>query len=297
MEDNDQDNILVLTTRKGSAQSLRSFCQQSRRNTNVETAVKVAGATARHCIVLHGQSSFLSGHSNQSDFDKERYTRANVAFSRATDLTALACPVNMHGLTGATQVIGALLHGVCTIHTSDKAPNATRVEGNFEVGTQGVQAATATFLDAMEPHSLWDGPTPTCLVEHYCGEARRLRLVLTSQSRLSKGELKLLMSSTHPIHGSGLLFRICSRWAREPGLASCPGCQPSPVIVFPRVRTPCQPNPKTPKQQNQNTHKKHNQATTRNPSNLVVFPLYGSETGEKSDCIKCKVHPSVGESL
>ena len=57
------DNVLVLTTRKDSATSLRSFCHQSRRNTNVETAVKVAGATAKHCIVLHGQSSFLSGHS------------------------------------------------------------------------------------------------------------------------------------------------------------------------------------------------------------------------------------------
>ena len=110
------DNILVLTTRKDSAHSLRSFCQQSRRSTNVETAVKVAGATARHCTVLHGQSSFLSGHSNRSDFDKQCYTRADVAFSRATDLTVLACPVNMHGLTGAMQVIGALLHGAapCT---------------------------------------------------------------------------------------------------------------------------------------------------------------------------------------
>ena len=72
------DNILVLTTRKDSATNLRSFCHQSRRNTNVETAVKVAGATAKHCVVLHGQSSFLSGHSNRSDFDKECYTRANV---------------------------------------------------------------------------------------------------------------------------------------------------------------------------------------------------------------------------
>ena len=92
------DNILVLTTRKDSATSLRSFCHQSRRNTNVETAVKVAGATAKHCIILHGQSSFLSGHSNGSDFDKECCTRANVALSRATDLTVLACPLNMHGL-------------------------------------------------------------------------------------------------------------------------------------------------------------------------------------------------------
>ena len=45
-----------------------------------------------------------------------------------------------------------------------------------------------------------------CLVEHYCGEVRRLRLVLTSQSRLSKGEQKQLLSRTHPLHGSGLLF-------------------------------------------------------------------------------------------
>ena len=47
----------------------------------------------------------------------------------------------------------ALLHGVCTVHTSEKAPSEIRVEGKFDVGTQDVQAATATFLAAMEPHS------------------------------------------------------------------------------------------------------------------------------------------------
>ena len=47
VEDEERDNILVLTTRKDSAQSLRSFCQQSRRRTN-ETAVKVAGAIFLH---------------------------------------------------------------------------------------------------------------------------------------------------------------------------------------------------------------------------------------------------------
>ena len=78
--------VYLQITRKDSATSLRSFCHQSRRNTNVETAVKVAGATAKHCIVLHGQS-------------------------------VLACPLNMHGLEGAAQVIAALLHGVCTVRT------------------------------------------------------------------------------------------------------------------------------------------------------------------------------------
>ena len=50
-------------------------------------AVKAAGATAKHCIVLHGQSNFLSGTSRSTDFDHECCTRANVAYSRATDLT------------------------------------------------------------------------------------------------------------------------------------------------------------------------------------------------------------------
>ena len=90
-EDEPRDNILVLTTRRTSAQSLQSFFQQSRRRANAETAVKVAGATARHCIVLHGRSNFLSGNSRGTDFDHECYT--NVAYSKATDLTVLACPV------------------------------------------------------------------------------------------------------------------------------------------------------------------------------------------------------------
>ena len=41
----------------------------------------------------------------------------DVALSRATDLTVLACPLNMHGLEGAAQVIAALLHGACALHT------------------------------------------------------------------------------------------------------------------------------------------------------------------------------------
>ena len=48
--DEEQDNILVLTTRKESATSLRSFCHQSRRNTNVETAVKLLPSTVLSCM-------------------------------------------------------------------------------------------------------------------------------------------------------------------------------------------------------------------------------------------------------
>ena len=75
-----------------------------------------------------------------------------MAYSRANDLTVLVCPVNMHGLTGASQVIGALLHGVCTVHTSHKTSSEARVEGTFEAGKKSVQASTTAFRDAMEPH-------------------------------------------------------------------------------------------------------------------------------------------------
>ena len=54
-----------------------------------------------------------------SDYDQECFTRANVAFSRATNLTILACPLNMQGMPGALQVLAALLHGVQSIDTHD----------------------------------------------------------------------------------------------------------------------------------------------------------------------------------
>ena len=88
MKEKGSDSILVLTTRTSSAQHLQGFFQQSGRQANAETAVKVAG----------------------------------VAYSRATDLTVSACPVNMNGTTGMSQVISALLHGVCTLYTNVAKP-------------------------------------------------------------------------------------------------------------------------------------------------------------------------------
>ena len=45
---------------------------------------------------------------------------ANVAC--ATNLTILACPLNMQGMPGALQVLAALLHGVQSIDTCDWEP-------------------------------------------------------------------------------------------------------------------------------------------------------------------------------
>ena len=111
--------ILALTTTREGATNLHNYFAITGKQANAETAVEVAGATAKHCIVIHGQSTFLSGNGLNLDFDQECFTRANVAYSRATSLTILACPLNMQGMPGALQVLAAFLHGVQTMHTND----------------------------------------------------------------------------------------------------------------------------------------------------------------------------------
>ena len=96
------DDILALTTTREGATNLRNYFSIAGKKANAETAVKVAGATAKHCIVIHGVSTFLSGEGRRLDYDQECFTRANVvAYSRATDLSILACPLNMQGMPGA----------------------------------------------------------------------------------------------------------------------------------------------------------------------------------------------------
>ena len=63
---------LVLTTTRSSATALQGHFHEEGKQANAETAVKVAGATARHCIALHGRTAFLSGNGRDADFDSER---------------------------------------------------------------------------------------------------------------------------------------------------------------------------------------------------------------------------------
>ena len=151
--------------------------------------------------------------------DHECYTRANVAYSRATDLTISACPLNMQGTTGMSQVLSALLHGVCAVYTNDQQTTKAFVQGEFPIKWKWVSESTADFLAAMQPQPLWNGSLPVCLVEYHQGLSRRLRLVLTWQSYLTKGE-KELLDHQHPVHGrirnSGLLFGYAADRCTEP---------------------------------------------------------------------------------
>ena len=191
------DDILALTTTREGATNLRNYFSIAGKKANAETAVKVAGATAKHCIVIHGDSTFLSGEGRNLDYDQECFTRANVAYSRATDLTILACPLNMQGMPGALQVLAALLHGVQTIHTCDsnKEPN---IVGSLDLTVTQVEQATTFFQQALLPHPMWCGPLPVCLVEHHHGKVRRLRLVLATITHLTKAEINILHNSSGP---------------------------------------------------------------------------------------------------
>ena len=197
------DNILALTTTREGATNLRNYFTIAGKKANAETAVKVAGATAKHCIVIHGDSTFLSGEGRNLDYDQECFTRANVAYSRATDLTILACPLNMQGMPGALQVLAALLHGVQTIHTydSNKEPH---IVGSLDLTVTQVEQATTFFQQALLPHPMWCGPLPVCLVEHHHGKVRRLRLVLATITHLTKAEINSLVEGPYLPGGTAL---------------------------------------------------------------------------------------------
>ena len=188
----DTDDILALTTTREGATNLRNYFSIAGKKANAETAVKVAGATAKHCIVIHGVSTFLSGEGRHQDYDQECFTRANVAYSRATDLTILACPLNTQGMPGALQVLAALLRGVQTIHTydSNKEPD---IVGSLDLTATQVAQATTFFQQALLPHPMWLGPLPACLAEHHHGKVRRLRLVLATITHLTKAEINSLV--------------------------------------------------------------------------------------------------------
>ena len=127
-----------------------------------------------------------------------------MAYSRATNLTILACPLNMQGMPGALQVLAALLHGVQTIYTYDGREPTIR--GSLDLTAIQVEQATAAFQQALLPHELWSGPLPVCLAEHHEGKARRLRLVLATLSHLTKAEISCLW--------------VCLRCFADAGMAS-----------------------------------------------------------------------------
>ena len=80
--------------------------------------VTVAGATARHGLILQFNVGFLSGNSQKMTDDDitESYLRANVGYTRATNSLLVASPLDMAGLPGVFQTLAVLLTGITTIY-------------------------------------------------------------------------------------------------------------------------------------------------------------------------------------
>ena len=212
----DTDDILALTTTREGATNLRNYFTIADKKANAETAVKVAGATAKHCIVIHGVSTFLSGEGHNLDYDQECFARANVAYSRATDLTILACPLNMQGMPGALQVLAALLHGVQTIYTYDGNREPV-IFGSLDLTAAQIAQATIFFQQALQPHPMWLGPLPVCLAEYHQGKVRRLRLVLAALTHLTKAEIASLREGPH-LPGGTVLHDLVYGYAVDTSL-------------------------------------------------------------------------------
>ena len=84
----------------------------------VENVVTVAGATARHGLILQFNVGFLTGNSQKMTDDDitESYLRPNVGYTRATNSLLVASPLDMAGLPGVFQTLAVLLTGITTIY-------------------------------------------------------------------------------------------------------------------------------------------------------------------------------------
>ena len=84
----------------------------------IENVVTVAGATARHGLILQFNIGFLSGNNQKMTEDDvtESYLRANVGYTRATNSLLMASPLDMAGLPGVFQTLAVLLTGITTIY-------------------------------------------------------------------------------------------------------------------------------------------------------------------------------------
>ena len=98
----------------GKKLRIPSLLQAKRPMQKLQSKLQVPGPK-NASFLIHGVSTFLRKEGHNLDYDQECFARANVAYSRATDITILACPLNMQGMPGALQFPAALLHGVQTI--------------------------------------------------------------------------------------------------------------------------------------------------------------------------------------
>ena len=188
----DTDDILALTTTREGATNLRNYFSIAKRlMQKLQSKLQVPRPNTASLFTGRQPSSVEKG----TTWTMTRSVSHEQMWHTATDLTILACPLNMQGMPGALQVLAALLHCVQTIYTYDnKEPT---IRGSLDLTATQVAQATIVFQQALLPHPLWLGPLPVCLAEYHQGKVRRLRLVLAALTHLTKAEIASLREGPH----------------------------------------------------------------------------------------------------
>ena len=121
------------------------------------------------------------------DDNEEAYTRANVGFSRSTDIVVLASSIHMFCIPGALQVIA-------TVSMSFALKRAKHSRAGLLGFSKGHGShSTQEFPIAMRRHPMWGEPLPVCVCEFHAQGARRSRLVMAVATRvLLKAERALI---------------------------------------------------------------------------------------------------------
>ena len=176
----------------------------------IENVVTVAGATARHGLILQFNIGFLSGNSQNMTEDDitESYLRANVGYTRATNSLLMASPLDMAGLPGVFQTLAVLLTGVITIYRS---PSYYHFAMSDEIDDREIsdeewdRMTTGAILGSL--------PLPLALVQ---ASARRHRNEIAQQHARVRGtampadrltnikmaRLRLTLVESHRVHQS-----------------------------------------------------------------------------------------------
>ena len=176
----------------------------------IENVVTVAGATARHGLILQFNNGFLSGNSQNMTEDDitESYLRANVGYTRATNSLLMASPLDMAGLPGVFQTLAVLLTGVTAIYRS---PSYYHFAMSDEIDDREISDEEWDRMTTGA--SLGSLPLPLALVQV---SARRHRNEIAQQharvrgtampadrlSNIKMARLRLTLTESHRVHPS-----------------------------------------------------------------------------------------------
>ena len=120
-EEDAQESLYVMCNNSQDVASLQHHTE-ARNNPNkvrIETVAPSASTTAKVAAVIQRGGSFLSGSFSDPILAEDCAGRATVCLTRSVSYTVLISPLEMKGMFGMAQVIGAKSHGINVLTDRD----------------------------------------------------------------------------------------------------------------------------------------------------------------------------------